>query len=337
MLNIELDDKPRYTAIPDSFITKYLPAAPGDYVRVYIYIYMLAARNEQSAPFAALGSLLGMNDKDIISALEYWEDKQLLKLFYTAGEITGIRLISYNSDNSGSPCRISRSQSKKLLSDSDDAKTLCFVAERYLGRPLKPREIETLLYFLIDLKFPLDLCDYLVEYCVSRGHKSISYIESVGLSWHKSGYKTLEDARTKASNMSKRYFDVLKSFGIRGRNPIDKEIEFIDKWYDEYCFTIDIISEACGMAVMATNGNRFQYADKILSGWHNAGVKTLDEAQKSAKEFKGSHSPEGKASSSGNRKNKFTNFKQRDNDLDLIARKLGNQMMQETENKNGAD
>ena len=336
MLNIELDDKPRYTAIPDFFITKYLPTAPGDYVRVYIYIYMLAAGNEPAAPFSALGSLLGMDDKEVISALEYWEEKQLLTLFYTAGEITGVKILSNDSEISGSPCRLNRTQSKRALSDNEDAKTLCFVAEHYLGRPLKPREIETLLYFLIDLKFPLDLCDYLVEYCVSRGHKSISYIESVGLSWHKKGYKTLEDAQTKASNLAKRHFEVLGAFGIRGRNPIDKEIEFIDKWYDEYCFSFDIISEACGIAVMSTNSNRFQYADKILSGWHNAGVKTLDEARKSAKEFKSSRSSE-KNTSSSSHKNKFSNFNQRDNDIDSIARQLSDQLMQKTENKNGAD
>ena len=337
MFNIELDDKPRYTAIPDSFITKYLPDAPGEYIKVYIYIYMLAAKNERPFSLSTLSSLLCTDDKEIISALEYWEEKQLLNLYYTSGEITGVKLLSENTENAASGCRLNRLQSKKLLTESEDAKTLCFVAERYLGRPLKPNEIETLLYFLTDLKFPLELCDYLVEYCVSRGHKSIRYIESVGLSWHKNGYKTVEDARTKAANWSKRHFDVLKAFGIRGRNPIDKEIEFIDKWYDEFGFSFDIISEACGIAVMATDNNRFQYADKILSGWHSSGVKTLDEAKKLAIEFKRSRTSSGKSSSKGGSTNKFINFKQRDNDLDALARELNNQLIQKTENENGAD
>ena len=335
MFDIGLDNAPQYTAIPDSFVTKYLPDAPGDYVKVYIYVYMLAAKNNQPSSIDALSSMLFTTNEQIISAFEYWEDKQLLSLYYTDCKLTGIKLSTEGGGNSASECRVSRSQSKALLNDNDDAKTLCFVAERYIGRPLKPNEIETLLYFLIDLKFPLELCDYLVEYCVSRGYKSIRYIESVGLDWHKRGIKTVEDARARSSGFSKRHFDVLKAFGIRGRNPIDKEIEFIDKWFDEFGFSFDIIKEACGMTVMSPGNKGFQYADGILSHWHDSGVKTLEEARKITQEFK---SKKSSSSKDGNKRtNKFINFKQRDNDLDAVARKLNEQLMQKMENNDGAD
>ncbi len=39
-----------------------------------------------------------------------------------------------------------------------------------------------------------DLIEYLVEYCVSRGRKSMRYIETVALAWAKDGITTVEMA-----------------------------------------------------------------------------------------------------------------------------------------------
>ena len=50
--------------------------------------------------------------------------------------------------------------------------------EQYLGRTLGSTHINTILYIYDELHFSSELIEYLVEYCVSRGSKSIRYIET---------------------------------------------------------------------------------------------------------------------------------------------------------------
>ena len=58
-----------------------------------------------------------------------------------------------------------------------------------------------------------DLIEYLVEYCVSRGRKSMRYIETVALAWTRDGVTTVEMARDASSRFSKDYYTILKAMG----------------------------------------------------------------------------------------------------------------------------
>ena len=58
-------------------------------------------------------------------------------------------------------------------------------------------------------------------------------------------------------------------------DPTNAELDFIERWYQQYAFEADVILEACKRTVLATDKNRFAYADKILSSWHAAGVHHL--------------------------------------------------------------
>ena len=56
------------------------------------------------------------------------------------------------------------------------------VTELYLGKTLTKTEVEELVYFYDVLGMSADLIEYLIEYCVENGHKSIHYIKKVALS-----------------------------------------------------------------------------------------------------------------------------------------------------------
>lgn len=65
----------------------------------------------------------------------------------------------------------------KELRQKEDVMQLLFIAEQYLGKTLSPSEISRILYFYQELHFSADLIEYLIEYCVSKGSKSIRYME----------------------------------------------------------------------------------------------------------------------------------------------------------------
>lgn len=47
------------------------------------------------------------------------------------------------------------------------------------------------------------------------------------------------------------------------------------RWFKEFGFDCKLVTEACGRTIKATGTASFPYADKILTGWKEAGVKTL--------------------------------------------------------------
>ena len=109
-------------------------------------------------------------------------------------------------------------------------KQLLFIAEQYIGRTLSPSDVETLTYFYDTLQFSVELTEYLIEYCVENGHRSMHYIKSVALAWADAGIRTVSEARRSASFYNKDCTAVLKAFGITGRMAAPVETELVKKW-----------------------------------------------------------------------------------------------------------
>lgn len=325
MISVDWDEMPKFTSVPDVFILKYLKDAPGEYVKIYLYLLMLSQKKDNSVSGEDLGRFFMISDDELFSALKYWEKRKLLDLYYRDRKISGIHLHLNAFEKARETHRLDQSRLKTLMESNPDAGRLMFVTEKYFGRPLTATEMSTLLYFLDELKFSFDLCDYLVQYCVAKGHTSIRYIEKVGLAWHKNGYTTPDDAKDQVANWSKIHFDVLKAFGIRNRNPIQKEIEYIDRWYRDYGFSMEMIAEACSISLRVTGQQSFEYADGILSRWHAEGVRTPEDAKKRSGEFKS------RQKENGGVKNQFHHFSQRSDDLGELERKLDRQFAETDE------
>lgn len=51
------------------------------------------------------------------------------------------------------------------------------------------------------------------------------------------------------------------------------------RWFKEFGFDCKLVTEACGRTIKATGTASFPYADKILTGWKEAGVKTLGDVE----------------------------------------------------------
>ena len=159
------------------------------------------------------------------------------------------------------------------LKQNEEVSQLLYIAEQYLAKTLTPTEMQKIFFFYDELHMSADLIEYLVEYCVSRGRKSMRYIETVALAWTRDGVTTVEMARDASSRFSKDYYTILKAMGISGRNPVENEISYIDTWRKTYGFDLELIQEACSRTVLSTGQPSFQYADKILSGWKKKNVR----------------------------------------------------------------
>ncbi len=217
------------------------------------------------------------------------------------------------------------------LKEMDDVRQMLFIAEQYMGTTLSRSTTDELLYIYDTLHFSVDLIDYLIEYCVSKGSNSIHYIKKVALSWHQNGIDSVSKAKQQTTTFHRNYFTILKALGITNRNPVPSEVNTFNQWLNDYGFTLDIITEACSRTVTQLGKVNYKYTTKILNDWHAKGVRHLTDiqaldtlhrqTQSDRTEQKNNRKSANNSNTKGNNNtnsNKFNNFKQRSYDFNEL-------------------
>ena len=334
------------TVISNEFIDTYMAAANGEYVKVFLY---LLRHEREDVTVSAIADALNHTEADVKRALSYWKEAGVLAVDEQSqrepAERSGRPQNQGMAETAVTAPQMDTEEGKLLpipepgnsferrqkLSGDEEFKALTYVVQQYLGKMLTSMEMEMFEYLYDDLKMSSELLEYLVEYCAGTGHKSIRYIEKVAQNWYQMGIKTREDAKDYTIRFSRDTSSVMKAFGITNRNPGTAEQEYMKKWFKEYGFDASIVKEACDRTITATGSASFPYADKILAGWKENGVRTLSDIQeldkrrqmtKAQQEKKSGNAPGGsrsgqKPASSGN--NRFKNFEERSYDYENLV------------------
>ena len=223
----------------------------------------------------------------------------------------------------------------KEFRKNPDISELFFIIETYLKHTLSSTDTNMVLYWLDELHFSTDLVEYLVEYCITKGHSSLRYMNKVALGWADAGIKTVDQAKDDAAAHSQIYYSVMKALGITGRNLVDSEVSLINKWVGESGFDIELVKAACSKTISAIQKPSFEYTDSILTNWRKKDVHTLKDVEVLDANFAKANKATGSGSSQGanaanssskpksnnsNSKNKFNNFNQRNNDYDKLEK-----------------
>ncbi len=342
------------TAVSDDFIENYMPLANGDYVKIYLYL-LYCVKSDKILSVPALADLFQCTENDIKRALKYWAGKQLLLIEENAEqEIVALALTNGNPPSAPAARNLSKdtlstlnsglfeepapaetpveeavpekhsysAAETKKFKEQAEIKQLLFVCEQYIGKQLTRTDLETILYFYDQLHFSTDLIEYLVEYSVSRNKRSLRYMEAVALEWHKKGIKTAEEAKQDSKPYAKECYLVLKALGINNHDPLPSEISYVNRWMKEYCFTIDIILEACSRTIMQIHAPKFEYVDGILKAWLQAGVHHLSDVDKLTAEHRNRSAAKTQPKNDKPFTTRFHNFEQHEYNFEELEQKL---------------
>lgn len=357
------------TLISNRFIDEYMPAANGEYVKVYLYLLRLQGDTAGDLSVGFLADRLDNTEKDIMRALRYWEKLSLLSLDYDGSrQLQGITLLSGREQMLGSakpstegeksveeaglqsrdenksenasdleqvePAEKSQADSRpparhtynaeelQRISRNEDFAQLLFLAEKYIGKTLSARDVSLFAYMFEELGFPVDLIEYLIEYCVDNGHTSLRYMERVALNWHGEGKCTLQAAKEAVRSYTKENRCVMKAFGIRNRTLTKDERAYISRWLGEFRMPIELIEEACRRTMNSIHDPSFAYAEKIIARWHECdahtseAVQALDRRKTEAASEK--VSTKTKAAGGRDKRGPSFNFDQRQTDYDAL-------------------
>ena len=155
--------------------------------------------------------------------------------------------------------------------------------QRLLGRTLNTEELKILLGFDRYLGLPAEVISVLVSYCKDRARQkgslrnpSLRTIEKEAYAWAEQGIDTLEEAAAYIQGQNarrSRMSHLMQLLQIRGRSLTAAEERYAAAWLE-----MDLDDEAISMAYertcLNTGGLNWAYMNKILTSWHNAGLRT---------------------------------------------------------------
>lgn len=333
------------TTVSNVFIDNFMMDANGEFVKVYMYLLRYSSYSDIS--LCDIADKLNLTENDVIRALKYWNSKSVLSVTFNGNEPESIIILDLSdtsslsnetaatlskaanndtadTDSAAKPNKISYSPAQiKRLKEQEDVRELLFIVEQYIGKTLSSADVSTVIYIHKELGFSTDLIEYLVEYSVTNNHTSLRYMEKVALAWHEQGISTIDAARDSTAIRNKRISIVARAFGLNDRNLVPAEINFINRWYDEYGFDPAMIEEACKRTVLSVNKPNFSYADGILRKWKNANMRTLGDLEKFDAGFRAKLTvPAGNKPNPPKTNNKFNNFSQRTYDFDQMEKNL---------------
>lgn len=351
-LTIYKDDYAGSTAISNRFIDEHMAEANDAQLKVYLYLVRMMSANLPTG-VSDMADKFNHTEKDIMRALKYWEKNRLLSLEYNEQKVlTGIRFLSPSEASLSEPRPLAPIVPLKLVSvepedipqevlkapveqkpdydnisysrdqlksfkENQEAGQIIFIAEAYLKKQLTLKDIEILYFISDELRFSVELTDYLLQYCIDRGKSSFNYIKKVAIDWAEAGIKTPKQAKSHIGNSyDKTVYSILKALG-RTSAPTPAEAEVATRWYKEYGFDLDVINEACQRTVLATDSHRLEYCEKILSSWRKAGVKHLSDVSVCDASYKKPKAPAQTAS-----RNQFNTMIHTDYDFDEIERQI---------------
>ncbi len=265
----EMDQEARafgVTAVENRFILDYLPAAKGDYVKVYLWGLFACACKGPDYTLEMMAGDLDMPVSDMEAALRYWERRALVSRI--SGDPPLYRFYSPIQR------QITASSDLPMAADTEYVSfTECVYAAFGDRRKVNPAEIALAWEWVQDVGLSQEAVLMLLQHCMAQrgAHFSFKAAEKLAVSMKEAGVTGPEDAEHFLQH-SQTVHDgakkVLSRMGKR-RAVTEDELALYEKWTGEWGFDLQAVLDACRET---TGGDpSFKYLDGILNRLRNQG------------------------------------------------------------------
>lgn len=249
-------------ALPNAFIIEYMPTAPENYVKVYVYglLYARYACADEWLTVDALAKELGMEESDVLAAFQYWERA---------------RLVTRTQDK---PPRFTYLSVQQAMMGRQaapaDEKYREFAQALYSlfgdRRKLHGGETQLCYEWVEQMKLPGEVVLLMVQFLTSTRGVNFSFkaAQKLAAELAERHIVTLEDAEQYFARSQAAWDGTRKVLRrvSKFRPPTVDEIDLYLKWTQEWGFAPKAIEAAC--AEMTGGDPSFKYLDSILRGIH---------------------------------------------------------------------
>lgn len=337
------------TPIENIFINDFMPMANGTYVKVYLLGYKYAYDKDVKVEVnnQIIAKHLGIPLDDVLRAWDFWESKGIIEKIHVDEDnkynykVKFLNLKQLYIKNNLSLFNTKVEEVKKPKSTSPkeliEANQIPIINRMFnniddiMRRQTVATEKQRILSWIENYNMNPDVIEKAFFYGVERkGVRNINYVEGIIRNWYDNGLTNMEALLEHFKSQDERYYRyqrIMKALGLDNRPITEGEMNIIDKWFDEYKFSMEMVLKGCEGSAKVANPN-INYIDGILTSWYKKDIKTIEEIEekdkpKEKKEYVKSKPVENKVAP---KKTRFHNFKQRTenytaDELEEIARR----------------
>lgn len=281
--------------VENIFISEFMPDAPGEFVKIYLY-GRFCAETGRSISDKEMTSQLGVSEDRIMEAWDYWESLGVIKKRYMDGEgrldfvveFVNLKELLYGEQEekqarvvrtpSGQGSGKEGEEGRNSLFGNQVFKDLMKAIEKKLGRPLSTNELQKVISWIEDTKASPEVILEGVDYSIGKGKGNFQYISAVVEGWIGQGLNSLEEVKAHIEEFDQRFVRhrrVMQSLGL-SRNPTEEERRIMDTWFDDMGYNMTKVLEACDKTAGISNPN-IKYVNSVL-------VNKYEEAKKSGRD-----------------------------------------------------
>ena len=261
------------TLIPDIFFTDYMPAANGDFIKIYLYLLFVSKYNKD-IKLNDLSKKLNIPLNIIQAGLNFWEESGAITKSvngYIINNLQEVELHKLYSPN----LTLSEEKIKDNAKSQYRAKAIECINNTCFQGIMSPIWYSDIDLWFKKYGFDEQVMISLFEYCFNKSALHKNYVQAVADNWHKNNIKTYDDLEIyhqKFEDLTRIKKAICKKLGRY--NPLTQfEEAYIEKWIVEYNYDLNIINIALKKTTSKANPN-FDYLDKLISDWHDRNLKT---------------------------------------------------------------
>lgn len=260
------------TEISNIFLSEYMPKAPENCVKVYLYgLYLCKSGKIIDNTLENFAKTLELDEDEISTCFYYWEEQGLVQVLST--KPIEVKFIPLNNIFS------SRKNFK-----ADKFESFNRQAQELFGSVREITKTEYCEYydFLERYKMEQEALITLMKYCIVTKKRNIgySYILTVAKNWANEGVLTMADIEEKLCEFeenSTEIGEVLKVLGLKRASFIEEK-QLFKKWKNELGFNLDVILHIAKKLKLKKSAN-FEKLDKQLMKYHSLSIFSILEIE----------------------------------------------------------
>lgn len=264
------------TSLPDIFFAEHLSQIPGDYVKIYLYIYFLSKYNKD-IKLNDLAKKLSLPLKTINEGLKFLEENEYILKKSSGYIIINLQETMLNTLYSPN-LQMSEEKVKENSKNQSRSKAIEHINNKYFQGIMGPSWYNDIDLWFRKYNFDEQVMIALFDYCFNRSALHKNYVQTVAEAWGLNKIQTWSDLDLyyqKQEKINKIKKTIAKKLG-KHNGLTQYEEAYIEKWVFDYNYELNIIEIALKRTTFKSNPT-FEYINNIITDWHDRNLKTPEE------------------------------------------------------------
>ena len=273
-------------SVSEIFILKYMKDMPQEAVKLYMYLLYIEA-NQINIEIETISKEINISLKDVKASLDYLQEKGLIIMMEEGFYIVDLQekevMELYTPKVTASKEMIEANQKK----NNKREKIINDIESMYFAGNMKAEWYKKIILWFEKYNFSNEAMLGIFSHCFSDEVKPIAYVETVVKSMADKGVITINDLSKQIVSYDKKS-KIIKfvKTELNLHKALTKPQErIVEKWIFDYNYDKEQIKLVIDKTINAQNVG-FNYLDKIITEWHQQGLKTVEEILKYEKENK---------------------------------------------------